>query len=308
MSTSFSTPHPERTATQPRQSSLHNATIAYIKPANSRIRLIRLALPYAISFLPGQWIDLHIPSLPRHTGGFTITSSPSLASPGFISTSPKSPASTTNSTPSRSSPHPSQHPSPKPPYLELAIQSSPSNPPAAWLWKPESEILGEAVKKSSLPETIRLLYSTRLPPPGEEALESILFLPRLRRIFGAWNAPSPPSSSTPETGPQAEGRHRLDLHVTSGAPASCSAEAVASDLAALSAAGAAAHPNIGPGVTVSNGRRFTQDDLREALGPWDARETAVVYVCGPAGMTDEVVAFLEVEEGMRGRVLCEKWW
>ena len=32
------------------------------------------------------------------------------------------------------------------PYLELAVQDSPGNPPAAWLWKPEQEILGTELR------------------------------------------------------------------------------------------------------------------------------------------------------------------
>jgi len=32
------------------------------------------------------------------------------------------------------------------PYVELAVQQSPENPPAAWLWQPEEDILGAQVK------------------------------------------------------------------------------------------------------------------------------------------------------------------
>lgn len=39
------------------------------------------------------------------------------------------------------------------------------------------------------------------------------------------------------------------------------------------------------------------------------RDSVVAYVCGPAGMTDEVVDVLSKAEGMeQGRVLCERWW
>ena len=31
-------------------------------------------------------------------------------------------------------------------YVELAVQQSPENPPAAWLWQPEEDILGAQVK------------------------------------------------------------------------------------------------------------------------------------------------------------------
>lgn len=32
------------------------------------------------------------------------------------------------------------------PYVELAVQDSPSNPSAAWLWRPHGEILGKDLK------------------------------------------------------------------------------------------------------------------------------------------------------------------
>lgn len=81
-------------------------------------------------FLPGQWVDLLIPTLPQ-AGGFTITSSPSCAIPT----------------------------SQKPGYVELAIQKSLRNPPAAWLWRPELEILGTDLG-------IRIGGSFVWPPPG----------------------------------------------------------------------------------------------------------------------------------------------
>ena len=69
-----------------------------------------------MQFRPGQWLDVYIRGLP-HAGGFTITSSPQDAEP-------------------------SVDPTPQDGYLELAVQKSPRNPPAVWLWRPESEILG----------------------------------------------------------------------------------------------------------------------------------------------------------------------
>jgi hypothetical protein len=65
-------------------------------------------------------------------GGFTITSSPSEAlprsDPDFV------------------------------PYFELAVQKSPDNPPAAWLWQPVDDILGKEV-------TVRVGGSFVWPPP-----------------------------------------------------------------------------------------------------------------------------------------------
>jgi hypothetical protein len=66
-------------------------------------------------------------------GGFTITSSPSDAL-------------------ARSDPDHT-------PYFELAIQKSPDNPPAAWLWKPVEEILGKEVN-------VRVGGGFVWPPPG----------------------------------------------------------------------------------------------------------------------------------------------
>jgi hypothetical protein len=43
--------------------------------------------------------------------------------------------------------------------VELAVQDSPGNPPAAWLWKPEEEILGKEIN-------IRVGGSFVWPPTG----------------------------------------------------------------------------------------------------------------------------------------------
>ncbi|OAX77813.1 hypothetical protein ACJ72_07885 [Emergomyces africanus] len=44
------------------------------------------------------------------------------------------------------------------PYIELAVQESPSNPPAAWLWRPQGEILGQEL-------VVRVGGSFVWPPP-----------------------------------------------------------------------------------------------------------------------------------------------
>ena len=57
------------------------------------------------------------------------------------------------------------------------------------------------------------------------------------------------------------------------------------------------------------GRRFTKQDLLNAVGPVETRSRTVAYVCGPPVMTDWAVAKLGEFEGMdRTRVFCEKWW
>ena len=78
---------------------------------------------------------MHIHGL-QQAGGFTITSAPKEAQPG-----------TGSETGSRDG------------YLELAVQKSPRNPPAAWLWRPETEILGCDLH-------VRVGGSFVWPPPG----------------------------------------------------------------------------------------------------------------------------------------------
>ncbi len=124
----------------------------------------------------------------------------------------------------------------------------------------------------TLPETVRLLYSTRLAE-GED-LSQILFLPRLRRLFAQLSK-----------GP---GERLMDLYLTE-TKAKVGAE-------------------LGAGARLVH-RRFQQHDLVDALGPVERRAGTVAYVCGPARMTDEVAAKLQDAEGMAAdRVLYEKWW
>jgi hypothetical protein len=97
--------------------------------------------PFA--FLPGQWLDVYIPSISQ-AGGFTITSTPADAQP--------LPSPEPMVVQGGSEPLSGQHEeigvppidaNGRLPYIELAVQKSPSNPPAAWLWRPQEEILGK---------------------------------------------------------------------------------------------------------------------------------------------------------------------
>jgi hypothetical protein len=99
-----------------------------------------------IPFLPGQWLDVHIPSISQ-AGGFTITSTPAEASYRVQTQDTESPV-------------------PEEPYIELAVQRSPSNPPAAWLWRPEPQIIGAELK-------VRVGGSFVWPPQPPLAVENI---------------------------------------------------------------------------------------------------------------------------------------
>ncbi|KAM7198073.1 hypothetical protein V8F20_006318 [Naviculisporaceae sp. PSN 640] len=156
--------HLERTVDEPRDLSLHHVTIKRIDEINSTIRLFRLEIHETggIKFLPGQWLDVYVPdpSIPQ-AGGFTITCSPSKAIP----TASPSPSSDNNA----NSPNESQYP-----YLELAIQQSPLNPVASWLWQsPLSKILNKTLK-------VRVGGSFVFPPfpPNEKKkpLNKVIFI------------------------------------------------------------------------------------------------------------------------------------
>lgn len=87
-------------------------------------------------------------------GGFTITSAPSKAQQGPAPPASAVPADGT--APAPSAPEP---------YLELAVQKSPDNPPAQYLWRPASEILNSELR-------IRVGGSFVWPPPGVQPMVS----------------------------------------------------------------------------------------------------------------------------------------
>jgi len=113
MSTSLESyrPHAARTATHPRSSALLPATITAIYTPTPHLRQITLTLASPPVFQPGQWIDLHLPSI-LQPGGFTIITPPSRESTSF----------------------------------ELSISYAPQNPAAAWLWRKPGEVLGQEVE------------------------------------------------------------------------------------------------------------------------------------------------------------------
>lgn len=250
-----------------------------------------------LQFLPGQWLDVHLPTLSK-AGGFTITSSPSKAQ---IQTAP--------SAPRQRSPAPS-------PYLELAVQRSPTNPAAAWLWKPFPEILGKELQvrvggsfvwpppnidviklarvvfiaggvginplisilshlaeAEKVPFYISFIYSFR--HSGEGSNEKILFEERLMEIFDKKNIVG-----------------ELIIHRTSGEAKSVNGKELRANEKA-----------------VYRDWRVGKDDILKALGPVDDRGSALCYICGVPTMTDHFVEIAANAEGMhRDRVLLERWW
>ncbi|CRK45470.1 hypothetical protein BN1723_006636 [Verticillium longisporum] len=135
------TSHEERTAEEPRDAEIHSVIVDDITEINLSVRLFRLktvnGLP--LTFLPGQWLDTFVPGIPE-AGGFTITSPPHLA---------HSPV----------------------PYVELAIQRSPTNAPAAWLFQPTAQVLRRTLQ-------VRVGGAFVWPPPRMELarVQNILFV------------------------------------------------------------------------------------------------------------------------------------
>ncbi|KAL6715648.1 hypothetical protein ACLMJK_006609 [Lecanora helva] len=295
------TTHEQRTVAEHREADIHAVNLIGIdSPTHD--------LTATVQFLPGQWLDVHIPGVAQ-AGGFTITSTPEDLE--------------------------------RRKYLELAVKLSPKNPPAAWLWQEKSKILhstlqirvggsfvwpppnidrktikrlvfvagGVGIKYVVLPQllpdqyadwtlpgsplisilthlhqrpkqrppALTFLYSARKDPSGD--LSSILFLDRLQRAF-------PRDKSLPNWS--------FELFVTNTHPESRSAEAQET-----AATGARKIPY----------RRLAKEDLLSALGPVNERNETVCYVCGPPGMTDWAVETIKDARGMDPqKVLCEKWW
>ncbi|KXJ92785.1 hypothetical protein Micbo1qcDRAFT_51022 [Microdochium bolleyi] len=329
-----SVPHLERTAGEPREKSLIPVVVQRIDCVNDQTRLFRLAIPQSaqpVKFRPGQWLDVYCPGIAK-AGGFTLTSSPSKAVP-------RSGSGIGDREDGRG-------------YLELAVQRSPGNPPAAWLWQdhendngdnksksPSSSVIGQEIKVriggsfvwpppgidttglkkvvfvaggvgvnplmsmlSYLAEEgrgreqhsfqVEFFYSVRDPSAaggrgdGERRAEEILFLERIVGIF--------------EKG-EVQGRLRLFL---TGSQVSANADISRGELESAS---------LGTRIPFT-GRRVAVDDIVSVLTDQDEalrRDTAVIYICGVPGMTDEFVGRLTDPDGIgmpRNRVLCEKWW
>jgi NAD(P)H-flavin reductase len=255
-----------------------------------------------IQFLPGQWLDVHVPGILK-PGGFTITSTPFDAQP---KTAPIQLSTVSIDY--------------QPGYLELAVQESPSNPPAAWLWRPIPDIIDQELNVrvggsfvwpppnvdlqevrrivfvaggvginplmsivshlaqfSRQPYTISFLYSVR--DPGDlHPLSSVLFLERLAGLFASLKVYG-----------------ELALHITSGAKSPQSSEESIVE--------------VEGSKLRCRRRRITKDDMMNVLGRVPERQFTVVYVCGVPAMTDELVDVALLAVGMDpGKVLCERWW
>ena len=245
-------------------------------------------------------------------GGFTITSPPQTAS--------RLPAPTPSTT------VPPTAATFDDPYIELAIQNAPENPPAAYLWQAPGKLM-------NAPVTFRIGGNFSHPPltltmeefrnienivliAGGVGINPIMSMltamemqgakrlgglpPRLRILYSSKR--SRDKSGNPETilfeerlkavaAKSAEKHKSVDFHYT------------------LFETSSTQGSTSMPANTTQVHRRITHDDLIEALGPEQIRQKTLVYVCGLPNMTDEYVDILRKAPGMdEKRVLCEKWW
>ncbi|TGJ84299.1 hypothetical protein E0Z10_g4445 [Xylaria hypoxylon] len=162
--------HLERTAADPRDKSLHTVVLEHIEQVNNTTRIFRLRVPrdsLPIRFLPGQWLDVYVPGVEK-AGGFTITSTPREARQAH-------PALESEDTSETTSPYEQGKNSKaaRGPYLELAVQKSPDNPAAAWLWQDPHPSTADHHTSSSGPDSIigkelhvRVGGGFVWPPPG----------------------------------------------------------------------------------------------------------------------------------------------
>lgn len=289
------TSHEERTANEFRARGIHQVTLSSVKQINPRIRLIQLSITdrkRGIDFLAGQWLDTFIPGLPK-AGGFTITSTPSQALP-------------------YSQQAPFQHQDTRPsPFLELAIQKSPNNPPAAYLWRPMNEIIGTqllvrvgggfvwpptTVDHSNVKTLVLIAGGVGINPLISiiSHLHETQSMPQ--RVHFLYSTKVEPCASADET----LFLPRL-MNISKAAPGIVKLQLFASGLTRSA---------IGDGFPDDmHTKRMSVDDVSQILPTKVERESALCYVCGPQQMTDHFVDGLRKLDGLDEKnVLCEKWW
>ena len=136
---------------------------------------------------------------------------------------------------------------------------------------PLISMLSHMHNTSTMPPNVEFLYSTKAPLARKNNIhpQHILFLPRLTAITA-----------------ERPGQFELTLFVTGDE-----------------------YKKIKDPQALGwfHTRRIEEADLIHALGA--ERDETVVYICGPPGLTDELVEWFGKQEGMSSdRVFCEKWW
>ncbi|KAF9883150.1 hypothetical protein FE257_004035 [Aspergillus nanangensis] len=339
-----SVPHKVRTAAEPRQNRVYNVRLSHIEQASSTVRLLHLTIPPQIqnpeesqeadsepdqpepfAFLPGQWLDVHIPSI-SNAGGFSITSTPvdAQALPSLEPTIASLPVE------DEETGLPPLDPRGRDPYVELAVQRAPSNPASAWLWQPKDDILGKEL-------SIRVGGSFVWPPLGVDlkTIRNVVFVaggvginPLVSMLShlnnNAVDSPAllhPPcnihflySCKAPEENTALEQvlfLSRIRQIIRSHAESQRLRISLDLYLTNLPA-GSSSLPEESPSDLTIHPRRINRGDLQMALSGSDGRihpDKTVCYMCGPPRMTDEFVGVMQELLGQnKERVFFEKWW
>ncbi|PLN76393.1 hypothetical protein BDW42DRAFT_197196 [Aspergillus taichungensis] len=356
-----SVPHQVRTAAEPRQNRLYPVRLSHIEQINPTVRLLQLALPPSnqesdtdsdtpesepFTFLPGQWLDVHIPSI-ANAGGFTITSTPADAtalpvpSPNHDNGAfdqDEEPLSVSVDDNETGLPPVDAHG--RQPYVELAVQKAPSNPASAWLWREPREILDQELR-------VRVGGSFVWPPTGVDDLDKVQKVvlvaggvginplisilshlnnntnntnhhhPHSYNIHILYSTKHPPNTDLSQILflPRLQQiirsqsySHRLCISLDLFLTSPSSSENPTSP--ASDAASSSSSPPSADEFHIHN-RRINESDLRTALASANGRTEpagTVCYVCGPPRMTDEMVDVLGGLLGGQERVFYEKWW
>jgi NAD(P)H-flavin reductase len=204
-------------------------------------------------------------------------------------------------------------------YFELAIQKSPSNPPAAWLWKEKESIIGSEL-------SVRVGGSFVWPPPETTKIKRVVFVAGGVGINPLMSIVSHLEQTKLENGSLGFDVKFLyttrDLHhkeeilflerlvgvfETLGSEGKFELFLTRRDKGSTESANEIL---IVRGTEVNTKRRRIHDtDLLDALGPVEERAGTVSYICGVPTMTDEFVEKAKKAEGMdKVNVLSEKWW
>ncbi|PMB67999.1 Oxidoreductase NAD-binding domain-containing protein 1 [Beauveria bassiana] len=294
--------HLDRTRQEPREKNLLPVKIVGVRKVNQKIRLLRLGLQEGpssrrtytmrlsqeyLKFLAGQWLDVFIPGDPR-PGGFTIASAPSAATQAAE------------------------------PHFELAVQEAPDNPAAAWLWRPENDILGQEL-------TVRIGGSFICPP--KEGLGGIR-----RIVLVAGGVGINPLMSMLSY--LADESRNLDIRVSLMYATKVPEDGNLAGVLFLDrivdlfrrgqVAGEVELFLTGPvsqfrdvtadrtGQVEIRFGRMTREDLMPKIRASSSKDDTLVYVCGPPAMTDYFVEMLTAP-GMASIidaacVKSEKWW
>ncbi|KID73030.1 Armadillo-like helical, partial [Metarhizium brunneum ARSEF 3297] len=211
------------------------------------------------------------------------------------------------------------------PYLELAVQQSPENAVAAWLWQPAEKIIGSHLH-------VRIGGSFVLPPPSHPQLENIE-----RIVFVAGGVGINPLMSMLSYIAETDGFSKLDVSVfyTSKLPDRGGLESIlfVQRIAALFADGRVkgtfkmyltgspeslqrfkrcrkAHCVMDNNVEVQEGRLSAAELCPDPRN--GDQSSSLFYICGPPTMTDSL--FTSLTSGDSGlnispaQIMIERWW